>query len=77
MGVSVDATIEVSISASSSTFLARSPADPTLDGSDDTSATETLVSREVLLLDQVNTTGAKAEWAENAMPIATMGHIMD
>ena len=71
------ATIETSISASRSTFLTKSPADPTLDSNDDTSASKTSVSREVLLLDWVDATDANTEWAENAMPIAILGCIMD
>ena len=64
-------------SASSSTFLARSPADPTLNSSDDTSAIEMSASKEVDLLDQVEATDANTAWADNAMPMAIMGHIMD
>ena len=77
VGVSVDATIKTSISASRFTFLTRSLAYPTFNGYDDMSASETSVSREVDLLDQVNATDANTEWAKNTMLIAIMGHIMD
>ena len=54
----IDATVKTSISASRSTFLARSPADPTHNSSNDTPASETSVSREVDLLDWVDETDA-------------------
>ena len=76
LGASVGATVKTSILASGSTFLARSPADPMLDGSDDTSAIEMSVSKEVDWLEQVKAMDANMTWAENAMPMAIMGHIM-
>ena len=77
IGVSVNDTIETSISASRSTFLTRSPADPMLDSNDDMSVSRTSVSREVLLLDQVDAMDANTEWAKNVMFITIMGCIMD
>ena len=77
LGYPLNLIIETSMSAPWSTFLARSPADPMLDGNDDMSASKTLVSREALLLDQIDATDANTEWAEKVMPIAIMEHMID
>ena len=76
MGVSVDTTVKISISASASTFLTKSPADTTLDSSDDILIIKT-VSKEVDQLEQVKGVDANTACAMNAMPMAIIGCIID
>ena len=76
-GVPVNAVVETSIAASVSALFARSPAEPTLDGSDKISTIETSVSSKVDQLEQLNRADANMACAVKPTPIATMGHIID
>ena len=59
-GVPINAIVEISIAASVSALFTRSPAEPTLEGSDEMFAIETSVSSEVDWLEWLN--GADATW---------------
>ena len=72
VGVAVNVIVNISISASALTLLAKSPADPMLDSSDDTLAVEMSVSREEDWLEQVKGADACA-----VIPMAIIGHIID
>ena len=60
--VPINTVVKTSIAASVSALFARSPAEPTLDGSDEMSAIETSVSSEVDWLEWLNRADANAAW---------------
>ena len=76
-GVPIDAVIETSIAALVSVLFARSPAEPTLDGSNEMSAIETSVSNEVEQLEQLDRADANTACVVKLIPTTIMRHTMD
>ena len=76
-GVPINAIVKTSMAASVLALFTKSPAEPTLDGSDEMSAIKTPVSSKVDQPEWIDGADINTVCAVKPIRIATMGHTID